>query len=73
MAWQLKTQSALPEGPGFNFQHLHNGSQILLTLVPEDLMPSSDLRRHLAYMWHILDTHIWHTYIHDRQTLIKVL
>lgn len=65
MAWQLKTQSALPEGPGFNFQHLHDGSQILLTLVPEDLMPSSDLRRHLAYMWYVLGTH---TYMTDKHS-----
>lgn len=68
MARQLKTQSALPGGPEFNFQYLHDGSRILLTLVPEDLMPSSDLRRHLAYMWHILGTHIWHTYIHDKHS-----
>lgn len=73
MAWQLKTQSALPEGPGFNFQHLHDGSQILNSSSRRSYALSSDLRRHLAYMWHIPDTHIWYTYIHDRQTLIKGL
>ena len=43
MAHQLRAFVALTEDPGSVLQHPHRGSQ-LITPVPEDLMPFSDLQ-----------------------------
>ena len=40
-------------GPRFGSQNPHSSSQPPVTLVPEDLTPSSGLHRHTACVWYI--------------------
>lgn len=39
----IKSDGYSSQGPGFDFQHLYNGSQLPATPIPEDRMPSSGL------------------------------
>jgi hypothetical protein len=52
-------------GLGVSSQHLHDGSQLLLTPVPGDPMPSSYLCKHQACTWYtdIHETKYPHIYI----------
>jgi hypothetical protein len=55
--------AVLAEDPGSDFQHLHGGSQLFVTLVEGDLTPSSGLHRH--------QLHMWYTDIHAGKILTK--
>lgn len=48
MAHQLSTDCSCRE-PGFQSKHSHSGSQLPVTPVTEDLVPSSDLHRDQAH------------------------
>ena len=68
---QLRTLADLPEGPGFNSQHPHINSQLSMTPVPGDLMPSSGLCRHCM---HVVYRHTcWQICIqHKIKTKVKI-
>ena len=61
-AQRLRSTGCSSRGPRFNSQHPHGSSQVSVTPVPGDLIPSSGLHGHQA--------HTWCTYIHVDRTHI---
>jgi hypothetical protein len=45
--------SCFSRGPSFDFQHQHGSSELFITPVPENTMPSSGLHGQEANTWHI--------------------
>jgi hypothetical protein len=46
----VKNTGCYCRGPGFDSQHPHSGSQVSITPVPEDPMPSFGFCRHCTYV-----------------------
>ena len=62
--------AALPEDLGWISQHLHGSSQLSITSVPEDLIPSSGLLEHPACTWYT-DIQTGKTHINIKINIFK--
>jgi hypothetical protein len=51
---ELKSTGCSCRGPGFGSQYPHGNSQLSVTSIPSDLMPSSGLQGHYTQMVHML-------------------
>lgn len=70
MAQRLRAWVALPDGPGFNSQHLLGDSQPPVTPVPKDPVPPSGLQGHCMQVVH---RHICGQNIHIHKIKIKII